>query len=101
MQEGAVVDALGDAVAGSQAMEDLVEEPLDGGASTLWWSRAPTRGPAAASSLSPIRSQGSRCSAKEGVERTSVLGFNGENRVSVLFRRDQRATVRWEWTDGD
>jgi hypothetical protein len=28
MQEGAVVDALGDAVAGSQAMKDLVEEHI-------------------------------------------------------------------------
>jgi hypothetical protein len=59
------------------------------------------RGPAAAPSLSPICSQGSRCGVEEGVERTSALGFDGENRAPVLFHRDQRVTVRWEWTDGD
>jgi hypothetical protein len=43
------------AIAGSQAMKDPSEEPLNGGASTHRWSRAPARGPAAAPSLSPIR----------------------------------------------
>jgi hypothetical protein len=56
VREGAIVDALGDAIVGSQAMKDPTEEMLDGGASTLRWSRAPVRGPAAAPSLSPIRS---------------------------------------------
>jgi hypothetical protein len=93
VREGAVVDALGDAVAGSQAMKDPAEEPLDDGASTLRWSCTSVRGPAAAPSLSPIRSQGSRCDTEEGVERTSVLGFGGENRAPVLFRWNQHATV--------
>jgi hypothetical protein len=44
VREGAVVDALRDVIMGSQAMKDLAEEPLDGGASTLRWSRAPARG---------------------------------------------------------
>jgi hypothetical protein len=93
MREGAVVDALGDAVAGSQAMKDPAEEPLDDGTSTLRWSRTSVRVPAAAPSLSPISLQGSRCDAEEGVERTSTLGFGGENRAPVLFRWNQHATV--------
>jgi hypothetical protein len=79
VREGAVVNALWDAVAGSQAMKDPVEELLDGGASTLRWSRAPARGPVAAPSLSPIHSQGSRCGAEEEVERMSALRFSREN----------------------
>jgi hypothetical protein len=101
VREEAVIDALGDAIVGLQAIKDPAEEPLDGGASTLRWSCASVRGPAAAPSLSPIRLQGSCCGTEEGVERTSALGFDGENRAPVLFRWDQRATVRWEWTDGD
>jgi hypothetical protein len=93
VREGAVVDALGDAIAGLQAMKDPAEELLDGGASTLRWSRASVRGPAVASSLSPICSQGSRCGAEEGVERTSALGFDGENRVPVLFKLKIHATI--------
>jgi hypothetical protein len=93
VREGAVVNALEDAVAGLQAMKDPAEEPLDGGASTLRWSRAPARGPVAVPSLSLIRSQGSHCGTEEGVERTSALGFGDENRAPVLFHRDQRATV--------
>jgi hypothetical protein len=44
VREGAVVDALGDAVAGSQAMKDLAEEQFDNDTSTLRWSRAPREG---------------------------------------------------------
>jgi hypothetical protein len=54
MQEGAVVDALGDVVVGSWVMKGTAEEPLDGGASTHRWSHAPVRGSAAALSLSLI-----------------------------------------------
>jgi hypothetical protein len=43
-------------VAGSQAMKDPAEEPLNGCASTHRWSRAPARGAMAAPSLSPVRS---------------------------------------------
>jgi hypothetical protein len=96
MREGAVVDALGDAVAGSRAMKDPDEEPLDGGASTHRWSRAPVRGPAAAPSLSPIRSHLALVAAlkrEEGVERTSVLRFDGENQAPVLFELKIHATV--------
>jgi hypothetical protein len=93
VREGAVVDTLGDAIAGSHAMKDPTEKPLDGGASTLQWSRTPARGPVAAPSLSPIHSQGSHCSAEEGVERTSALGFGGENRALVLFKLKIHATV--------
>jgi hypothetical protein len=93
VREGAVIDALGDAVAGSHAMKGPTKEPLDGGASILQWSCEPARGPAAAPSLSPIRSQGSHCSAEEGVERTSVLGFGGENRAPVLFELKIHETV--------
>jgi hypothetical protein len=35
VREGGIVDALGDAVVGSQAMKDPTEETLDGGTSTL------------------------------------------------------------------
>jgi hypothetical protein len=93
VREGAVIDALGDAVAGSQAMKDPAEELLDGGASTLRWSRASMRGPTAAPSLSLIHSQGSHCGVEEGVERTTALGFGGENRAPVLFELKIRATV--------
>jgi hypothetical protein len=88
VREGAVVDALGDAVAGSQAMKDPAEESLDGDASTHRWSRVPARGPAAAPLLSLIHSHLTLIAARkrdEGVERTSALGFSGENRAPVLF----------------
>jgi hypothetical protein len=96
VREGAVIDALGDVVAGSRAMKDPAEEPLDGGASTHRWSRALTRGPAAAPSLSPIRSHLALVVARkreEGVERMSALGFGGENRAPVLVELKIRATV--------
>jgi hypothetical protein len=63
MQEGAVVDALGDVVAGSRTMKNLAEEPLDGGASTHQWS------------LSLIRSHLALAAARkreEGVERMNA-----------------------------
>jgi hypothetical protein len=96
VREGAVIDALGDAVAGSRAMKDPAEEPLDCGASTHRWSRAPARGAAAAPSLSPIRSHLALVAAQkreEGVERTSALGFGGENRALVLIELKIRTTV--------
>jgi hypothetical protein len=96
MREGAVVDALGDAVVGSQAMKDPTEEPLDGGASTHRWSRAPVRRPAIAPSLSLIRSCLALVVARkreEGVEKMDALGFSGENRAPILFRLKIRATV--------
>jgi hypothetical protein len=96
VREGAVIDALGDVVSGSQAMKDPAEEPLDGGASTHWWSRVPARGPMTASLLSPIRSRLALVAARkreEGVERMNVLGFGGENRAPVLFGLKIRATV--------
>jgi hypothetical protein len=96
VREGAVIDALGDAVAGSQAMKDPAEEPLDGGTSTHWWSRAPVRGATVASSLSPIHSHLALIATRkreEGVERMSALGFGRENRALVLFELKICATV--------
>jgi hypothetical protein len=96
VREGAVVDALGDAVAGLWVMKDPTEEPLDGGASTHRWSCTPTKGPAAAPSLSPIRSHLALVAVQkreEGLERMSALGFGGENRAPVLFELKIRVTV--------
>jgi hypothetical protein len=75
VREEVVVDALGDAVVGSRAMKDPVEEPLDGGTSTHRWSHAPARGPVAAPSLSLIRSHLALVAARkreEGVERMNA-----------------------------
>jgi hypothetical protein len=97
VREGAVVDALGDAVAGLWVMKDPAEEPLDGGASTHQWSWAPAKGPAAAPSLSLIHSHLAHVAAQkreEGLERRSVLGFGGENRAPVLFELKIRVTIR-------
>jgi hypothetical protein len=81
VREGAVVDALGDAVAGSQAMKDPAEEPLDGGASTHRWSRVPMRGPAVAPSLSPIRSHLALIAAWK-------RGGSGENECARVWQRE-------------
>jgi hypothetical protein len=75
MWEGAIVDALGDAVASSRAMKDPTEESLNGGASTNRWSCTPPRGPAAVLSLSLIRSHLALVAAQkreEGVERMNA-----------------------------
>jgi hypothetical protein len=84
VREGAAVDALGDVIAGSQAMKDPAEEPLDGGASTHRWSHAPARGPRQRHRFLRFARLGSRCGTEE-------KGGSGENEYARVRRREPSA----------
>jgi hypothetical protein len=74
-----VVDALRDVVVGSQTMKDPAEEPIDGGASTLRWSRAPARGAC-----------GSAVAFSDSLARLSLRRGrgSGENKCTRVRRRE-------------